>query len=708
MKTARTLLMCIIALALIFPAFAQERAVNFNNLPENIKYVPGLKEAVKDLKSSVNYMHVPEVQAYYGKEFNPKFHQATNKKVVNNDQILSNPAGLILGTCWYDQQAHGNMPRHITTFIDPPSNFYFNIAAIGSASGNAGKADFVPFGTTMPTYASLGTYYGFLDFTGNELKPSETWNRIEKFPSYTGSLFSFKEGNVGVSSNLFPLQLKSLQLTSNADIGGSDFVVDSIPGTITFFPRSVADGQNNVHTIFSHRITGEPEFDQIGYKKGANGGKNWDPEIIMTGPNALGGALPTAATFETYAIDAEGNTVVFAYIDKYLNFIYRKSKDNGTTWSQPYLLWQPAYDTLFTKKDSSGTYYGWTDSSTMSPGLIMDATVDANGDFDFVVNVMISCHVGEVKKNSQNQWAWVAGTDSVVWGKKYYPKIGFLYIHVPADSTVQPTMVLGAPPSDGDFTPQQSTYVPFSYTHVSLNDSMPGTFCVADPQIGYDVDGNVYLTYTSIRDSINLAMQPDAKPLVHSQTGDQYSFYNRHIFVTKFDKVAKSFSKPFSLSPNGWDCGYGSLAKKIVKKNGEVRFPLVYTADTEPTNWIGFNRIFNFISEPKLYAYSFKMSDYSNLAIGVNEEKDLTASVSVFPNPVSEIAYINFANPKSGSLKVELYNMLGQKAATVFNGFADAGVQSFSLDAATLINGTYICKVTANGSSYTQTLVVGK
>lgn len=706
MKTLRTLLLCILALGLIMPVIAQQ-TVNSNNLGQNVKVMTGYKEAMQDLKLQVkNQMKAVDPDHYfYGNRFNPSRHQKANKDNYY-DQILANPTGTILGSCWYDQQTSGNMPRQITNYSASSTDIYFNVAATGSASGTAGKADFTVFGQTAPTYASMGSYYQFLDYTGNDIVPQATWKRIEKFASKSGSIFNFNDGKVGVSSFLFPLQLKSLQ-QSIADIGEDNFVTDSVPNTMTFFPRSVADGQNNVHSIFSHRITGETEFDQIGYKKGSNGGKVWSDEVLMSGPNALGGALPTAASFETYAIDAEGNNVVFAYIDKNLNFIYRKSSDNGNTWGQATLLWSPEYDTIYTKKDPSGTYYGWTDSSAMGPGLIMDAIVDDNGDMHFAVNVMIVCHVGEVQKNTQGQWAWVSGTDSVVWGKKYYPSIGFLYINVPKDTTVKPSYVLGAPPSDGNFTPAQGVYTPFSYTHIELNDSMPGTFCVADPQLGYDVDGNIYMTYTSIRDSMNSQNKPDSKALVHSQTGDAYSFYNRHIFITKYDKLAKLWSKPVCLTPNQWDCGYGSLAKKLVKKKGETRFPMVYTADQEPTNWIGFSRIFNFTSEPQLYTFPFRMQDYT-AGNAVNDDPTMNATINVVPNPVSDNSMIYFSNPKSGSITVEIFNLLGQKVQNVFNGFADAGMQSFQVNGSNLDNGTYLCKINANGTTASQMIVISK
>ncbi len=706
MKTARTILLCILALGLVFPVFAQETANKYNRIPANVKVLPGYYEAMKQLNSSPIGQSLKAEPINFGQNLNLKNLKPSSKKFGYNDQIQANPTGTALGTCWWDAQAGGNMPRHITTFADG-SNYYFDIVALGSASGNSGKADFTSFGQTMPSYASMGSYYQFIDYTGNQPSLGSSWKRIEQLPTYTGSLFNYSEGKASVTSHIFPLQATTpLQISSNADVGDEAFVVGTIPNAITFFPRTIADGADNIHTLFSHRITGEANFNEMGYKKGSNRGATWADEVLMTGPNALGGAVPSAAERETYAIDAEGNNVVFAYVDRDLNFIYRKSTDNGATWGQATLLWAPEGSTMTTKKDAGGTFYGRTNDS-IGPGMLMDAMIDSKGDCHFVVNIANSCHVGEVVKNSSSVWEFVAGTDSVVSGNKYYPMICFLYITIPADKAVQPTYAY-VPTGDGGFNQQPNVYSPFQKgVRVDLNDSMSATFYAADPQLAYDPDGNIYLTYTSLRDSMNAAQQPDAKAILETNSGQSFTFYNRHIYATKFDKVAKQFTKPVNLTPNGWDCAFGSLPKKLVKKNGEVRLPIVYTADQEPTNWIDYHRGFNFTSEPKLYFNPFKLEEYTG-SVGVNDEHTLSGSIDIVPNPVVNISNIYFSNPSSGSVSVDVFNMLGQKVQSLFNGFADAGTQSFTIDGNTLGNGTYICKITSNGTTTSQTIVIAR
>ena len=707
MKTAKTILLSIIMLGLIVPAFAQQTAKNYSNLPAGVKVFPGYQEAVKLLKGDLKPVQLPDDLKFKGKDFDSKYMIPTQKTTGKNiDQPLANPSGVLLGTAWYDWKARGNMPRQITTFSYSATEHYFNVATLGSAEGTAGKADFVSFGGNQPTYASLGTYYQFVDFSGDEPTSTLQPKRIEKYPSYAGSVGQFSDGKALSVSFPFPLQLTPPRYSKNDDVGTDVFATDTMPNTTTFFPRAVVDGNDNVHALVGHRVTGEDNFNEVGYIKGANAGANWGSEIIMTGPNAGVGASPYNAGIETYVIDAEGQEVVFAYVDKNLNFLFRKSHDGGNTWGGLNLIWRAEYDTVYTKKDPSGTFYGWTDSA-ICPGLVMDAMIDANGDYHFVVNAMITSHQGEVVKNSNNQWEFVAGTDSAKYVNLYYPKIGFIYVFVPKDTTLQGTLTMAGPPSDGEFNSQQGNYVPYYYTTAFLNDSTPGAFCVADANLGYDPDGNVYLTYSSVRDSMNANSQPDAKALIHSQSGQSYSFYNRHVFATKYDKIAKSWSKPVSLSPNGWDCSFPSMAKKLIKKKGETRLPVVYLADQDPTCFITFNSMFTMTSEPKSYMYPFKAQDYS-AGLAVEDNIPTNASISIVPNPIDEYGVIYYSSSVAGSIKVELFNMLGQKVMDIFNGVSMGGTQSFEVNSSALNSGTYVCKITNGNRTATQTLVISK
>jgi hypothetical protein len=72
-----------------------------------------------------------------------------------------------------------------------------------------------------------------------------------------------------------------------------------------------------------------------------------------------------------------------------------------------------------------------------------------------------------------------------------------------------------------------------------------------------------------------------------------------------------------------------------------------------------------------------------------------TTSVNVYPNPVSDRAFVNITTNEECSAMVELYNINGQKVATIFDGELNATNQ-FEFSTENLSNGLYFVKTTSS------------
>ena len=72
-----------------------------------------------------------------------------------------------------------------------------------------------------------------------------------------------------------------------------------------------------------------------------------------------------------------------------------------------------------------------------------------------------------------------------------------------------------------------------------------------------------------------------------------------------------------------------------------------------------------------------------------------STSVNVYPNPVSDKAYVNITTNEAAEAMVELYNINGQKVATIFDGTLSATNQ-FEFSTENLSNGLYFVKTTSN------------
>lgn len=72
-----------------------------------------------------------------------------------------------------------------------------------------------------------------------------------------------------------------------------------------------------------------------------------------------------------------------------------------------------------------------------------------------------------------------------------------------------------------------------------------------------------------------------------------------------------------------------------------------------------------------------------------------TTSVSVYPNPVSDKAYVNINTNEEADAIVELYNINGQKVTTIYNGALNM-TNRFEFSTENLSNGLYFVKTTSS------------
>ena len=79
-----------------------------------------------------------------------------------------------------------------------------------------------------------------------------------------------------------------------------------------------------------------------------------------------------------------------------------------------------------------------------------------------------------------------------------------------------------------------------------------------------------------------------------------------------------------------------------------------------------------------------------------------------YPNPFNPVTNINFSVPKTGLVKLTVYDASGREAAILFNGELSAGSYNYDFDASQLASGVYFYKLEANDFTQTKKMVLVK
>jgi hypothetical protein len=114
------------------------------------------------------------------------------------------------------------------------------------------------------------------------------------------------------------------------------------------------------------------------------------------------------------------------------------------------------------------------------------------------------------------------------------------------------------------------------------------------------------------------------------------------------------------------------------------------------------------------YLYRLKQIDFDGSFEYSDEVEVVVTAPSVytleqnFPNPFNPVTQIKFNIPESGFVKLEIYNLVGQKVSTLINSELNSGYHSIEFNAGDFSSGVYVYTISVNGFSSSKKMILMK
>lgn len=79
-----------------------------------------------------------------------------------------------------------------------------------------------------------------------------------------------------------------------------------------------------------------------------------------------------------------------------------------------------------------------------------------------------------------------------------------------------------------------------------------------------------------------------------------------------------------------------------------------------------------------------------------------------YPNPFNPTTTIRYALPEAGNVRLDVFNVLGQRVATLINGEQTAGFHSLQFDGSRLSSGVYLYRLQSGNQVITRKMLLVK
>lgn len=573
----------------------------------------------------------------------------------NGSEIISGPVAsspmvrslgyTTIGTTIYDLQTNGTSQRRIINHSDK------TISAVWTMDN-----------TTSP-YTSRGAGYNY--YNGTNWAPNPT-SRVETtrngWPALASSANANNEFIISHSGS------GGLTMNQRSNKGTGAWKETIIPTNVgsgydVLWPRAVIGGSNDstIHVIAIVRSNATPAAPYRGltnalvYYRSQNLGLSWDiQDSILPG---LDSSVFTYVAADAYSIDADGNTVAFAVYNSWGDVLVYKSTNNGNSWTSTIV------------SDFPINKYAIDQGSDANADGTFDTIMSCDGSGSMMIDNGGTVHVfyGRTRvldsDTTDESTSYFPGTNGLAYWNENFGADSIQVITGALD--LDASGALEVVPTGGSFPSYQ----------VGMS-SMPSC--------GVSTDGKLYLVYAAMAET-------------HSDGLQVY----RHLYVMNSTDGGLTWSNPEDYTPDFefaiYEAVYPSMAKHV-----DSAIHIIYQRDFAPGHSISGDL------DPATVNDIVYLGIDTTLAepfASINEI-ETNYSVSVYPNPSSDIVNVRIASGNSANenLSVSIVDALGRtiySAQETFNG----KTALYTMNVANLDNGVYFIRIESKSGLVTKTFV---
>jgi hypothetical protein len=439
----------------------------------------------------------------------------------------------------------------------------------------------------------------------------------------------------------------------------------------------IAAGGNNVHVVWVDQRDGNGG--EIYYKRSTDEGTTWESDVRLTIDLAISFAPSVAVSGQSVHVvwydERDGNQEIY----------YKRSTDGGISWG---------FDTRLTNENTSSLY----------PSLAV------SGQIVHIVWYDLRNFNEEVyyKRSSDGGASW--GADSRLTNDPssgcYLPSISL------SGSNVHVSW------ENGDPVNPEIYYM--NSTDGGTNWG-PVTRLTNDPADSYNacvaVSGNsVHVVWWDMRDgnkeiycknSSNggLSWGADIRLTNNPANSENpsVSVSGQSVHVSWFDTRDGNTEIYYKYSSDG-GINWGSDIRLTNNSEGSGRPSVSVSGSKVHVLWYDFRDG----GDPEIY---YKRNPTGNPIGIINVNEEIPTAFSLFqnyPNPFNPVTNINFSIPKTGIVKLVVYDAIGKKVSELVNGNYNAGSYKVDFNASFLSSGVYFYKIEAEGFTEVKKMILVK